>query len=53
MKIIGLHLDAVKAFEATRGSKDEDDWTEEDEAAAEQILKEIEEREYPEEEDML
>jgi hypothetical protein len=53
LKIIGLHLDAVKAFEATRGSKDEDDWTEEDEAAAEQILKEIEEREYPEEEDML
>jgi hypothetical protein len=51
--IIRLHMDAVKAFEATRGSKDEDDWSEEDEAAGEQIIKEIEEREYPEEEDLL
>jgi hypothetical protein len=50
LKIIGLHLDAVKAFEVEK-PRAEDDWTEEDEAAAEQILKEIEEREYPEEED--
>jgi hypothetical protein len=50
MRIIGLHLDYVKAFESDRESTGEDDWTEEDEAAAEQILKEIEGREYPEEE---
>jgi hypothetical protein len=53
LKIIGLHLDAAKAFEVDRASKDEADWIEEDEAAGEQIIKEIEEREYPEEEDML
>ena len=53
LKIIGLHLDAVKAFEADRESKDEGDWSEEDLAAGEQIIKEIEEREYPEEEDLL
>jgi hypothetical protein len=53
LKIIGLHLDAVKAFEVDRASKDEADWSEEDLAAGEQIIKEIEEREYPEEEDML
>ncbi len=53
LKIIGLHMDAVKAFEVDRGSTCEDDWSEEDLAAGEQILKEIEEREYPEEEDLL
>lgn len=41
LQIIRLHMDAVKAFEADRESNDEDDWTEEDDAAAEQILKEI------------
>jgi hypothetical protein len=51
LNIMRLHMDAVKAFEADRASTDEDDWTEEDEAAIEQKLKEIEEREYPEEED--
>jgi hypothetical protein len=49
--IIRLHMDAAKAFEVDRASKDEADWSEEDLAAGEQILKEIEEREYPEEED--
>src|SRR5215208_3960186 len=39
LKIIGLHLDYVKAFHVDRESKDEDDWTEEDEAAAEQITR--------------
>jgi|SRR5215216_243097 hypothetical protein len=53
LKIIGLHLDAVKAFEADRERPYEADWSEEDLAAGEQIIKEIEEREYPEEEDML
>jgi hypothetical protein len=41
LKIIGLHLDYVKAFHVDRESTGEDDWTEEDEAAAEQIVKEI------------
>ena len=53
LKIIGLHLDAVKALEVDRESRGEADWSEEDLAAGEQIIKEIEEREYPEEEDML
>jgi hypothetical protein len=53
IRIIGLHMDYVKAFEVDRESTDEDDWSEEDLAAGERIIKEIEEREYPEEEDML
>ena len=53
LKIIGLYMDAVKAFEVDRGSTCEADWSEEDLAAGEQIVKEIEEGEYPEEEDML
>ena len=40
LKIIGLHLDAVKAF-GVEESRAEDDWTEEDEAEAERILREI------------
>jgi hypothetical protein len=44
LKIIGLHLDAVKAFEVDQESKDEADWSEEDLAAGEQIIKEIEAR---------
>jgi hypothetical protein len=51
IRIIRLYMDAVKAFGVDREPPCEADWTEEDEAAAEQILKEIEEREYPEEED--
>jgi hypothetical protein len=53
LSIIRLYMDAVKAFEMDRQPRDEDDWNEEDLAAGEQILKEIEEREYPEEEDLL
>ena len=41
LKIIGLHMDAVKAFEVDRESTDEADWSEEDLAAGEQIDKEI------------
>jgi hypothetical protein len=44
MRIIGLHMDAVKAFEVDRESKDEADWNEEDLAAGEQIMREIEAR---------
>jgi hypothetical protein len=44
MRIIGLHMDAVKAFEVDRASKDEADWSEEDLAAGEQIIKDIEAR---------
>jgi hypothetical protein len=44
LQIIRLHMDAVKAFEADRESKVEDDWSEEDLAAGEQILKDIEAR---------
>jgi hypothetical protein len=44
MRIIGLHMNAVKAFEVDRASKDEADWSEEDLAAGEQIIKDIEAR---------
>jgi hypothetical protein len=49
LNITRLHLDAVKAFEAEREPRDEDDWTEEDEAAIAEIVKEIGELESPEE----
>jgi hypothetical protein len=52
MRIIGLHLDAVKAFKVDRESKDEDDWTEEDEARMDEIVKEIEDRPYLEHPDL-
>src|SRR5687767_8317184 len=44
MRIIGLHMDYVKAFEVDQESKDEADWSEEDLAAGEQIIREIEAR---------
>jgi hypothetical protein len=52
IRIIGLHMDAVKAFEADREPKVEDDWNEEDLAAGEQIMKEIEARRYLEHPDL-
>jgi hypothetical protein len=52
IRIIGLHMDAVKAFEADREPKVEADWTEEDEAAAEQILREIDARRHLEHPDL-
>ena len=52
MRIIGLHLDYVKAFEADRESKDEDDWTEEDEARMDEIVKEIDAIPYLEHPDL-
>jgi hypothetical protein len=41
LKIIGLHMDYLKTFDVDRESTVEDDWTEEDEAAVEEIIKEI------------
>ena len=52
MRIIGLHLDYVKAFHVDRESTGEDDWTEEDEAAAEQIVKEVDTLPYLEHPDL-
>jgi hypothetical protein len=53
LSIIRLHMDAVKAFEVDRQPRrDEDDWSEEDLAAGEQIIKEIETRRYLEHPDL-
>ena len=41
LKIIGLHLDGVKAF-GVEESRADDDWTEEDEAAFDEIVKKVE-----------
>ena len=50
MKIIGLHLDAVKAFEVEK-PRAEDDWTEEEEAKVAEIMKEIDAEEGEEKPD--
>jgi hypothetical protein len=52
LKIIGLHMDAVKAF-GVQEPRAEDDWTEEDEAQMDDILKEIEEEGPGEDEEDL
>jgi hypothetical protein len=41
IRIIGLHMDAVKAFDIDRETTDEVGWTEEDDAEIEQIIKEV------------
>jgi hypothetical protein len=41
IQIIRLHMDYMKAFEVDQQSKDEDDWTEEDDAEFDALLKEI------------
>jgi hypothetical protein len=41
LNITRLHLDAVKALEVDREPKDEGDWTEEDDAEIDQIIKEV------------
>jgi hypothetical protein len=51
-RIIGLHLDYVKTFKVDREFTDEDDWTEEDDAAGERIVKDIEARRYLEHPDL-
>jgi hypothetical protein len=52
IRIIGLHMDYVKAFEVERESTDEDDWSEEDLAAGEQIVKEVDALPYLEHPDL-
>jgi hypothetical protein len=52
MRIIGLHMDYVKAFHVERESTDEADWSEEDLAAGEQIVKEIDAQPYLEHPDL-
>jgi hypothetical protein len=52
LRIIGLHLDYVKAFHVDRESTDEDDWSEEDLAAGEQIVKEVDAQPYLEHPDL-
>jgi hypothetical protein len=52
IKIIGLHMEYVKTFEVDRESTGEADWTEEDDAEFDQIVKEVDalgDPEYPEE----
>ena len=41
IQIIRLHMDYLKAFAVEPEPRDEDDWTEEDEADMERIVKEI------------
>jgi hypothetical protein len=50
IKIIGLHMDAVKAFEVDRESKDEGDWNEEDLAEFDDFTIDIDELEEIQEE---
>jgi hypothetical protein len=47
-QLINLHMDDQKAFEVARDSGAEDDWTEEDDAEFEQIIKEVDALSDPE-----
>jgi len=49
LAIMRLHMDYVKAFGVEQEPRDEDDWTEEDDAAIANIIKEIDEMEDTEE----
>ena len=49
IQIMRVHMDYLKAFDADRQPRAEDDWTEEDDAAIADIIKEIDELESPEE----
>jgi hypothetical protein len=49
LAIMRLHMDYVKAFGVEQEPKDEDDWTEEDEADIERIIREVEAEGDPEE----
>jgi hypothetical protein len=49
IQIVRLHMDAAKAFDMDREPKDEDGWTEEDDAEFADIIKEIEAEENSEE----
>ena len=48
IQVMKLYVDYLKAFGEDRQTKVEDDWSEEDLAAGEQIIKEIEARRYAE-----
>jgi hypothetical protein len=52
LNITRLYMDAVKAFEVVREPTGEADWSEEDLAAGEQIIKDIEARRYLEHPDL-
>jgi hypothetical protein len=52
IRIIGVHMDYLKTFDTEPESKGEDDWSEEDLAAGEQIIREIEARHYLEHPDL-
>jgi hypothetical protein len=41
IRIIVLHIDYLKTFEVARESRNEDDWTEEDDAEFGEIVKEV------------
>src|SRR5215204_4042123 len=49
IQIMRLHMDAVKAFDAERESGAEAEWTEEDERDVADIVKEVDELEFPDE----
>jgi hypothetical protein len=49
IQITRLHLEAVKAFGVTNDAKDEDAWTEEDDAEFDDLLRETQGEESPEE----
>jgi hypothetical protein len=54
MRIIGLHMDYLKAFEVDRESKVEGDWNEEDVVDLDDLIKEVDalsDPEHPEEEE--
>jgi hypothetical protein len=52
IRIIGVHMDYLKIFDTEPESTDEDDWSEEDLAAGEQIIKDIEARRNTEHPDL-
>jgi len=53
MQIIKLYLNAIKFFGPTERPREEDTWTEQDEIEIDRIIREVEEGDYPEEEDLL
>jgi hypothetical protein len=52
IQVARLHMDYLKAFPLQPEPRHEDDWTEEDEAAGERIVREIEARRYLEHPDL-
>jgi hypothetical protein len=52
VRIMQLHLEAVKIFGVPENTE-EDTWTEQDEIEIDRIIREVEEGDYPEEEDTL